>query len=196
MSPLEVLAGKWQLMLSLAVVFVSGVAVGQVIFIANNAMAFRLLDWLDAKRKPVIQILHGLLYSRHGVAKAVGFIFAVNLLGASFLQHSLGGLIVAPPFIFLFTGGLLISLLVRRYPERLLITAVVAPFEFGAFMIAATGGVGIGLSLWRGGATSLAVHQWAVLFVALVVPLQVLNAFLEAWLAHRQFVVQDRPWPQ
>ena len=194
MSALEILANKWQLALALFLAFASGLAAGQIIFWINKEKAFNLVDWLDAKRKPFIQILYNLLKQPHGVVKSIGFIFGVNLLGASLLQHTLGGLLIAPPFVYLFIGGLLISLIVRRYPERLLITVIVAPFEFGAFVIAATGGVNMGLSLWGGKEIAIALQDWAVLFLVLVVPLQFLNGLLEGWLAHRLFISQKKPW--
>lgn len=196
MPALDILVSKWQLTLALVSAFVVGLAVGQILFAFNKDRAFRLADWLDTKRKPFIKVLHRLLHQPRGVVKAIVFIFAVNLFGASLLHHTIGGLLIAPPFVLLFTGGLLISLLVKRYPERLLITAVVAPFEFGAFVVAATGGVNIGLSLLVSGQTALAIREWAILFSVLVVPLQFLNAFWEGVLAHRLFIIQKKPWPQ
>jgi hypothetical protein len=195
MLALNILHDKWPLALALVAALGAGLVVGQLLFMLDKDRAFRVVDALDKRRQPLIMLLYQLLHQSKGIMKAMAFIFAVNLLGASLFQHSIGGLLIIPPFIFLVTGGLLIGLPVHRYPERRMITAVVAPFEFGAFVIAATGGISIGLALWSGGDVALAVQEWAVLFVTLVVPLQLLNAFWEAVLAHRQFVVQKRAWP-
>jgi hypothetical protein len=196
MSVLDIFASKWQLVLVLVSALAFGLALGQILFALNKEKAFSLLDWLDTKRKPFIRILYRLLYQPHGIVKAIAFIFVVNLFGASLFHHTIGGLLIIPPFLLLFAGGLLVSLIVRRYPERLLITVVVVPFEFGAFVVAATGGVSIGVSLWSSGEVVLAIREWAILFSTMVIPLQFLNAFWGGILAHRLFVIQGNPWPQ
>jgi hypothetical protein len=195
MLALNILLADWPLVLALVVAFVVGLMIALLLFVLDKERALRVVDALDMRRQSLIKRLHRLLLQRRGIMKAMAFIFAVNLFGASLFQHTLGGLLIIPPFIFLFTGGLLVGLLVQRYPERRVITAVVAPFEFGAFVVTATGGIGIGLQLWSGGDVASAVHEWAILFVTLVIPLQFLNALSEAVLAHRQFVVQNRAWP-
>jgi hypothetical protein len=188
---LNILVEKWQLVFSLFSAFVVGLVIGQIIYTWDKDRAFRLVDWLDARRKPFVKMLYNLLHQSHGVMKAIAFIFAVNLLVASLLHHTVGGLLLAPPFFLLLTGGLLVSLLVRKYPERLLMTSVVAPFEFGAFIVAATGGVNMGMSLWGHGETALAFRQWATLFFELVVPLQFFNALWEGL-----FAFHSKSWPQ
>jgi len=194
MTIMEILVNKWPVVLALVLAYLIGLAMGQIIFVINKDKAFIVLDWLDAKRKPIVRILYNLLHQPQGAVKAIAFIFAVNLLGASLLQHTLGGLLIAPPFFYLFIGGLLISIIVRRHPERFLITMIVAPFEFSAFVIAATGGVNMGLSLWGGKEIALAFQEWSKLFVTLVIPLQFLGAFWEGWLGYRQFIIQKKPW--
>ncbi len=181
-------------MLALILAYFTGLAAGQIIFRINKDKAFMVLDWLEAKRKPIVEILYNLLHQPKGAVKAIAFIFAVNLLGASLFQHTLGGLLIAPPFLYLFIGGLLVSIILRRHPERSLITLIVAPFEFGAFVIAATGGVSMGLSLWGGNDITLAFQDWVKLFLMLVMPLQLVGAFWEGWLGYRQFIVQKKPW--
>ncbi len=195
MAPLELLLDQWRLVLALAVAWVAGVLAGQVAYLLNDVWAFKVVDRLDAQRKPVIRVLHRLLHEPRGLLKATAFIFAVNLLGASFLQHTLLGVLLAPPFILLFTGGVLVSLLVRKYPERLLITLLVSPFEFGAFIVAAAGGVTFGMQVWGIGQLdvgSSALVAWGILFSTLVIPLQLLGAIGEAILAHR---LPPRAWP-
>lgn len=194
MTAVEILLGRWPLVLALVAVFLAAIIVAQVVYALNRYRAFELLAWLDAKREPILRFLQGLYREPFGVLKAIGFIFAINLLGASLLQHTLGGLLVVPPFVSLFVGGLVISLIARRYPERLLITLVVAPFEFGAFIVAATGGISIGASLWSGDPMLRPFQEWLLLFLTLVVPLQFLNAVLEGWLAYRLFILRHRAW--
>ena len=195
MLALNILLDDWPLVLALVVTFVVGLVVAMLLFVLDKERAFHVVGALDMRRQSLIKMLHRLLLQPRGIMKAMAFIFAVSLFGASLFQHTLGGLVIVPPFIFLSTGGLLVGLLVQRYPERRLITAVVAPFEIGAFVVAATGGIGIGLQLWSGGDVAAAVQEWAIPFVTLVIPLQFLNALSEAVLAHRQFVVQNRTWP-
>jgi hypothetical protein len=165
MLALNILLEEWPVVLALVGTFVVGLVVALLLFVLDKERALRVVDALDRRRQSLIQLLHRLLLQPRGIMKALAFIFAVNLFGASLFQHTIGGLLIVPPFIFLFTGGLLIGLLVQRYPERRVITAVVAPFEFGAFVVAATGGIGIGSQLWSGGDVAAAVQEWAILFV-------------------------------
>ncbi len=191
----DVLSGKWPLVLALLTAFGAGLIAAQILYFTARDFARDVLDRLEARRKPVVKLLYTLLHQRMGTAKAIAFIFVVNVLGASLFQHTLGGLLILPPFGFLFMGGLLIGLIVRKYPERLWTTVIVSPFEFGAFVAAATGGVNMGLSIWVGD-VGLAVREWGILFLTLVVPLQFLNALLEGMLAARAARAERESWPE
>lgn len=195
MTALQILLDNWRIALALASAWVAGAAVGQVMFAMNGPWALGVVDKLDAQRKGYIRFFYDMLQQPWGLAKATGFAFFVNLLGASLFQHSVLGSLLIPPFLFLFMGGFLVSLLLRKHPDRLLIIAVVSPFEFGAFVVAATGGVGVGMSLWGIGSpdpTVSALGEWALLFLVVVVPLQLIGAVAEAILARR---LPDTAWP-
>jgi hypothetical protein len=124
------------------------------------------------------------------------FIFVVNLLGGAVLWATASGLLIIPPFLWLALIGLLVVLVVAKEPQRLPIAIPVVPFEVGAFIVAATGGVNIGISLFLGGDAGLAIREWLTLFYTLVIPLQFIAAFFEGILAHRVYIVQRKPLPE
>jgi hypothetical protein len=195
MSAVDLLIDKWPVLIGLVLAWIAGIVVAQILYAANRTFAIKAVDWLDVQRKVPIQYFHKLLSTPWGVVKSSGFIFLVNLFGAGLFQHSLLGSLILPSFGFLFLGGLLVSLLVRRYPKRLLITVVVSPFEFGAFIVAATGSIGIGLSVLGFGDapdTTTALWEWWVLFLTLTIPLQLIGAVLEAVLGKR---LPEDAWP-
>ena len=110
------------------------------------------------------------------------FIFVVNLLGGAGLYATLGGSLIVPPFLWLALLGFLIVLVIAKEPQRLPIAILVTPFEIGAFIVAATGGVNIGISLFFGGDLGLAIREWLILFYTLVIPLLFIAALLEGML--------------
>ncbi|MEW6189036.1 MAG: hypothetical protein AB1466_02820 [Actinomycetota bacterium] len=120
----------------------------------------------------------------------------INLIGGAGFWASLGGILMGPPFLWLALLGLLVVLVVARYQERLPIAVPVVPFEIGAFIVASTGGVNMGINIFFGGDVGLAVREWAVLFYTLVIPLQFIGAFFEGVMAHRVYMVQRKPLPE
>lgn len=195
MPAFDILSSRWPLTLALASTFILGVLAGQVLYGLDPSRALALVDHMDARRKPFLRRLYLLVRQPGGAIRAIAFILVVSLVGASLLQHTVGGLLIFPPFVYLFLGGLLVSLIVKRYPERFWITAIVSPFEFGAFAIAATGGVNLGLSIWAGRDPGSAAAEWTILFLTLVVPLQALNAILEGLLTYRLYRLRRESWP-
>ena len=57
-------------------------------------------------------------------------------------------------------------------------------------MVAALGGVYLGLSIVGGGDTSLALYHWSLLFVKLVVPMQIIAAIFEGLLLRQIHFVE------
>lgn len=196
MEALNILFAKWELLLILIGAFVVGFGGGEILFAVSKVKALKWAERLDSLRKPIIKILYKILHHPYGSFKAVMFIFGVNLTIAAFFHHTVGGTLIVPPFLILALAGLLVSLVMKKYPERLPLVIVVVPFEIGAFVVAAVGGVGIGLNFFSGGDVWLAIREWATLFFTLVIPLQFIAAFWEGVLLHRLFVVQGRAWPE
>jgi len=62
-------------------------------------------------------------------------------------------------------------------------------------MVAALGSVHIGLSILSRGDISLAISQWAVLFIIFVIPLQIAAAVFEGLLLYCIHIVRKHPWP-
>ena len=116
MPAIDILFDKWQILLALFSAWAFGVVVAQTLYMVNSTFAFKLVDWLDVQRKIPIRYFHNLLKTPWGVLKSAGFIFLVNLLGAGFFQHSILGVLIFPSFVFLFVGGLLVSLLLFWLP--------------------------------------------------------------------------------
>jgi len=104
--------------------------------------------------------------------------------------------LIVIPFLWLALLGLLVVLVVRRYPERLVIAIPVVPFEIGAFIVAGAGGINIGINLFFSGDIGLAIKEWITLFCNLVIPLQFIGAFFEGILAHRVYIVKRKPLPE
>lgn len=196
MLALSILFDKWALLLALISAFVVGFLGGETLFKLNKVKALDWADRLDRTRELLIKRLYKILHQPHGNLRAAMFIFGVNLAIGAFGHHTVGGILIVPSFLILAVIGLLASLTMKKYPERLSLIVVVVPFEIGAYVVAAVGGVGIGLNVFGSGDVWLAIREWATLFITLVVPLQFIAAFFEGVLLHRLFVVQGRPWPR
>ncbi|MCL0057876.1 hypothetical protein M1N05_02265 [Dehalococcoidales bacterium] len=196
MLAFEILIDRWQLALFVTFAFLIGAMAGLVFLAINKDKALKFGVKLDQHRKPVIKPLFEIVKKPRGALKAVLFIFVVNLLGGAGLWATASGLLIIPPFLWLAMIGLLVVLVVARYPERLPIAVPVVPFEVGAFIIAATGGVNIGINLFFGGDVGLAIREWITLFYTLIIPLQFIAAFFEGILVHRVYIVQQKPLPE
>ncbi|MEW6654331.1 MAG: hypothetical protein AB1394_12825, partial [Bacteroidota bacterium] len=151
MFAFQILINRWELVLALTAAFLAGAAAGLMFLVINKDKALRFGVKLDKFRKPVVKILFKILEKPQGVLKAVLFIFVVNLLGGAVFWSTVSGLLIVPPFLWMALIGLLVVLVVAKEPQRLPITIPVVPFEIGAFIIAATGGVNIGINLFFGG---------------------------------------------
>lgn len=195
---LNILLDKWELLSALISAFIVGFLGGEAFFRLSKVRALNWAERLDSLggRKPLFKIIYKILRQPHGALKTILFIFGVNLTLGALLYHTVGGILIAPPFFNLIAGGLLVSLTMKRYPERVPLYVIVVPFEISAYIIAAVGGVGIGLNLFGGGNVAFAVWEWITLFTTMVMPIQFIAAFFEGILLHRLFVVQGRPWPQ
>ncbi|MCL0049180.1 hypothetical protein M1O13_04675 [Dehalococcoidia bacterium] len=196
MLAFEILIDRWQLALFVTFAFLIGAMAGLMFLAINKDKALKFGVKLERHRKPVIKPLFEILEKPRGALKAVLFIFVVNLLGGAGLWATASGLVIIPPFLWLAMIGLLVVLVVARYPERLVIAVPVVPFEVGAFIIAATGGVNIGINLFFGGDVGLAIREWLILVYTLVIPLQFIAAFFEGILVHRVYIVQQKPLPE
>jgi uncharacterized membrane protein SpoIIM required for sporulation len=196
MLAFEILINNWELVLALIVAFLTGAVAGLMFLAINKDKALKFGVKLDKLRKPVIKVLFEILEKPQGALKAVLFIFVVNLLGGAGLWATASGLLIIPPFLWFVLTGLLVVLVVVKEPQRLPIAIPVVPFEIAAFLVAATGGVNIGINLFFGGDVGLAIREWIILVYTLVIPLQFIAAFLEGILAHRVYIVQRKPLPE
>ena len=196
MLDFQILINRWELVLALTSAFLAGAVAGLMFLAINKDKALKFGVKLDKLRKPVVKILFKILKKPQGALKAVLFIFVVNLLGGAGMYATVVGSLIIPPFLWLALIGLLVVLVVARYPERLPIAVPVVPFEVGAFIIASAGGVNIGINLFFGGDVGLAIREWVTLFYTLVIPLQFIAAFFEGILLHRVYIVQRKPLPE
>lgn len=191
-----VVIDRVELILILLACLAAGVLAGMVIIKVNSKKAKQWGEKLDSLRKIHITAIKTLIEQQLGRLKTGVFIFGLNLMGGSLLQFTIGGIIVILPFLILFYSGVLVTLVGFRYPERFnWIFTLVCITEFGAYIIAAAGGVSVGLSIFAGGNILLALREWALLFAFIVVPLQIVQAFSEAFLIHRVFIKEDHKWP-
>ncbi|MFW6237978.1 MAG: hypothetical protein ACOC5A_01950 [Halanaerobiales bacterium] len=179
----------------LASTVLGAMAGGMVILLCRNA-ALRWGKKLDVQRRPVINAVHKIIEGKWGVGLSGSFIFGHNLAAGSLLSCTLGGLSVVWPFAWLFFTALLTVFVLYRYPERFnFLSLVVIVFEFGAYIVAAVGGVSIGLSIFGSGSTVTAFRDWTLLFARGVVPFQLIQGYSEAFLFNKVFVVDGIPWP-
>ena len=196
MLAFEILIDRWELALSLTSAFLVGTVAGLLFLAVNRDKALKLAEKLQRLRKPVIKFLFETLKKPQGAFRAVLLIFAVNLIGGAVLWATVGGSLIVLPFLWLALLGLLVVLVSARYREVLPMTLAVVPFEIGAFIVASTGGVNIGINLFFNGDVSLALREWITLFYTLVIPLQFIGAFFEGTMTHRVYVVQRKPLPE
>ena len=198
MMVLNILFDKWELLSALIFAFIVGFLGGEAFFRLSKVRALYWAERLDSLggRKPLFKIIYKILRQPHGVLKTIPFIFGINLTLGALLYHTVGGVLIVPPFLILCLVGLLVNLTMKKYPERVPLYVIVVPFEISAFIVAAIGGVGIGLNLLGGGNVVFAVWEWIILFITIVMPIQFIAALFEGILLHRFFVVQGRPWPR
>jgi len=196
MSAFEILINRWELTVALTVTFLVGAMTGLMFLVINKNKALKFGVKLDKLRKPAVKIIFKILEKPQSAFKAVLFIFVLNLIAGAGLWSTGSGLLIIPPFLWLALLGLLTVLVIAKEPQRLPIAIPVVPFEIAAFIVAATGGVNIGISLFFGGDAGLAIREWITLFYTLVIPLQFIAAFLEGILAHRVYIVQRKPLPE
>ena len=100
------------------------------------------------------------------------------------------------PFLHYVIIAFLVNLALKIYPERrhwLVIPNTI--FEVAAFMVAALGSIYIGLSIIGSGDIGMAVYQWGLLFIMVVVPLQLIAALFEGLLLYQIHFVGKHPWP-
>jgi len=196
MLTFQILIDRWELLLALTAAFLAGAIAGLIFLAISKEKALKFGVKLDKLRKPVARLLFKILEKPQGTLKAVLFIFVLNLLGGVFLHATVGGVLIIPPFLQLALLGSFVVLVLAKEPQRLPIAIPVIPFEIAAIIVAATGGVNIGISLFFGGDVGLAIREWLTLFYTLVIPLLFIAAFLEGVLAHRVYIVQRKPLPE
>lgn len=196
MSALGIVADRMGLLVVYVMVFLVSYLSAEVFYRVRRDRAIAWGIRLDKGRKPLIRIIHRAMNKRYGILHAVVVIFLINLAGGALIWSTIGGILIVFPFLHSALIGFLVNLVLKIYPERrhwLVVPNVL--FEVGAFMVAALGGVSIGLSILGGTGVSLAVQQWAVLFFRVVVPLQIVAAICEGLLLHQIHFVRKHPWP-
>jgi len=196
MNALAIVAERLGLLLIFILIFIFSYLGAEIFYRRRKAQATAWGEKLDGGRKSLIEIIYKNMKKPWGIFRAVVIMFVINLFGGAFLWSTIGGIFIVFPFLHYILIGFLVNLALKRYPERkhwLVIPNVI--FEVGAFMVAALGGVQLGLSIVGGGDISLAVYQWGLLFIKLVVPLQIIAAIFEGLLLHQIHVVKKHPWP-
>ncbi|MBZ1348220.1 MAG: hypothetical protein KYQ20_00390 [Candidatus Nealsonbacteria bacterium] len=196
MSAFEILINNWELVVALTFAFLVGAIAGLMFLAINKDKALKFGVKVDQLRKPVGKTLFKILRKPQGVFKAILFIFAVNLIGGAGMYATLGGVLIVPLLLWLALVGLLVVLVVVKEPQRLPVAIRVVPFEIGAFIVAGVGGMNIGINLFFGGDVGLAIREWITLFYTLVIPLQFIGALFEGIMAHRVYIVQQKPLPE
>ena len=197
MKSLEILSREWLLFLIFIIMFVSGLVIAELFYRLKREKATKLGEKLDGLRDVHIRLIRKNLTKSFGILRIILLIFAMNLFGGALIWSSIGGLLVVVPFFYYFLIGFLTNLVLKRYPERInWLTFPNIFFEVAAFMVAAIGAVNIGLSIF--GPTNLltALKEWALLFITVVVPLQIIAAIFEGFLFNKIFIVQKNPWPR
>jgi len=177
--------------------FVSGLVIAELFYRLKREKATKLGEKLDGLRDVHIRLIRKNLTKSFGILRIILLIFAMNLFGGALIWSSIGGLLVVVPFFYYFLIGFLTNLVLKRYPERInWLTFPNIFFEVAAFMVAAIGAVNIGFSIF--GPTNLltALKEWALLFITVVVPLQIIAAIFEGFLFNKIFIVQMNPWPR
>lgn len=197
MNAISILSGYKMLFATLVLTFITGLIIGEFIFRVNKDKALRWGEKLDGKRDAFVKIVHKNITKPWGTCRIIGLIFLVNLWGGAFIWSSIGGALLIIPFIHNIILGILTALVLRRFPERInWLTVPNIVFEVAAFIIAAIGGMNIGLSFWNGSSTYLAIKEWGILFITLVIPCQIVAAVFEGYLFRRIYVIEKHPWPR
>jgi len=196
MSAFAILSDRIELLLIFIVVFIVFYLAAEIFYMIRKDQAIAWGEKLDSARKPLIRIICTNMNKRYGILRAAAVIFLMNIVGGSLLWSTIGGIFIVFPFLHYIFIAFLVNLALKMYPERrhwLVIPNTI--FEVAAFMVAALGSVHIGLSILSRGDISLAISQWAVLFVIFVIPLQIIAAVFEGLLLYRIHIVSKHPWP-
>ena len=196
MSAFEILSDRIGLLFIFVIVFIVSYLAAEIFYWNRKDQAIAWVEKLDKARKPLIRIIYNNMHKRYGMLRAAAIIFLMNIVGGSFLWSTSGGIFIVFPFLHYIIIAFLVNLALKIYPERrhwLVIPNTI--FEVAAFMVAALGSIHIGLSILSRGDMSLAIYQWAVLFMILVIPLQIIAAVFEGLLLYRIHIVSKHPWP-
>lgn len=197
MNTMALLSSNKVLLITLGLFFLGGLVLGEVFYRINKEKAIKWGNKLDSKRDAFISLIHKNITKSHGMLRVTLIIFGINLLGGAFIWSTLGGLLIVFPFIHYIMIGVLTNLVLKRFPERRnWLTVPNIFFEVLAFIIAAIGGINIGLSIWGQGDILLALKDWGVLFFTLVIPCQLIAAVFEAFLFRKIHIVDGNPWPR
>ncbi|WP_105620023.1 hypothetical protein [Vallitalea okinawensis] len=197
MNTVELLSSNKLMLLVLSLMFFTGLVLGEIIFRINKEKALKWGNKLDSKRDVFITIVHKNMLKSYGVLRVIIIIFGINLFGGALIWSSIGGIFVVFPFIHYILIGFLTNLVLKRFPERknwLTVPNII--LEVAAFIIAAVGGINIGLSIWGNGNIYLAVRDWGVLFITLVIPCQLIAAIFEGFLFRKIHIIEKHPWPR
>lgn len=196
MYAFEILMNRIVLLIIFVVLFFVSYLVAELFYRIKRDQTVSWGEKLDIARKPLIRIIYNNMSKKYGMFRVVAVIFLMNLVGGALLWSTIGGIFIVLPFMHYIIIAFLVNLALKIYPERR--HWLVIPntfFEVAAFMVAALGSVYIGLSIIGSGEISLAVYQWGVLFVTLVVPLQAIAAFFEGYLLYQIHFISKHPWP-
>lgn len=197
MNAIGILSREWILLLTFILVLLSGFFMGEIIFKMNKEKALKWGEKLDGSRDVLIGIIHNNITKSYGILRVIIVIFAMNLIGGALIWSSIGGIFIVVPFLHYALIGFLTNLVLKRYPERInWLTIPNILFEVTAFMFAAVGGISIGLSVWGAGDLYLAIKEWSVLFITIVIPFQLIAAIFEGFLFNKIFIIQKHPWPR
>lgn len=197
MNTIEILARERVLLFAFILVLLCGFLTGEIIYRLKKEKALKLGEKLDGSRDVHIRIIYNNITKSYGVLRVIIVIFAMNLLGGALIWSSIGGILIVIPFLHYALIGFLTNLVLKRYPERMKwITIPNILFEVAAFMVAAVGGIGIGLSIWGAGNVYVAFKEWSILFITIVVPFQLIAAIFEGFLFKRIYIIEKHPWPR
>lgn len=196
MSVLAILSDRIELLFVFMILFITSYLAAEIFYRFRKELAIAWGSKLDSGRKPLIRVLYKNMQNRYGVLRAATVIFLINIFGGAFLWSTIGGVFMVFPFLHYVLIAFLVNLVLKIYPERrhwLVIPNII--FEVAAFMVAALGSIYVGLSVIGRGDIFLAVYQWGVLFIKLVIPLQIIAAIFEGLLLHHIHNVKKYPWP-
>ena len=196
MNVLDILSGQWTLLLAFTVIFISAFLTGEIVCRIKQEKALKWGEKLDKGRKTHIKLIYNNIKKSYGIFRVILIIFAINLIGGALLWSSIGGTLIIFPFLHYIIVGFLVSLTLKTYPERMnWLTIPNLFFEVAAFMFAAIGGIKIGLSIFTRGDIYLAIREWSMLFIVIVIPLQLIAAIFEGFLFYKIHIIEKHPWP-